>query len=147
MIFVVAYQLALLLPHSARNRNIRIKFSRNREDNQQQTQPMLGCIGKENEKEERKKKTTKQKYTVYYRLHYKCFLIIHPADDWFILLWLPDGVSLPFEYFRKQFREDKARQYLVFYSVNKYMNGSSKQTSQRTYLSFFVFHNHARLNQ
>ena len=27
------------------------------------------------------------------------------------------------------------------------MNGSSKQTSQRTYLSFFVFHNHARLNQ
>ena len=27
------------------------------------------------------------------------------------------------------------------------MNGSSKQTSQRTYLSFFLFHNHARLNQ
>ena len=56
MIFVVAHQLALLLPHSARNWNIRIKFSRGKEDNQQQTQPMLGCIGKENEKEERKKK-------------------------------------------------------------------------------------------
>ena len=36
---------------------------------------------------------------------------------------------------------------MVFYSDNKYMNDSSKQTSQRTYLSFFVFHNHARLNQ
>ena len=35
----------------------------------------------------------------------------------------------------------------MFYSDKKYMNGSSKQTSQRTYLSFFVFHNHARLNQ
>ena len=34
---------------------------------------------------------------------------MHPADDWFILLKLPDGVSLPFEYFRKKFREDKAR--------------------------------------
>ena len=56
MIFVVAYQLALLLPHSARNWNIRIKFSRGKEDNQQQTQPMLGCMGKENEKEERKEK-------------------------------------------------------------------------------------------
>ena len=55
------------------------------------------------------KKKQKQKYTFYYRLHYKFFLIIHPADDWFILLKLPDGVSLPFEYFRKQFREDKAR--------------------------------------
>ena len=87
MIFVVAYQLALLLPHSARNWNIRRKFSRGREDNQQQTQPMLGCIGKENEKEEtKKKKKQKQKYAFYYRLHYKCFLIIHPADDWFILL-------------------------------------------------------------
>ena len=51
MIFVVAYQLALLLPHSARNWNIRRK-----EGNQQQTQPILGCMGKENEKEERKKK-------------------------------------------------------------------------------------------
>ena len=56
MIFVVAYQLALLLPHSARNWNIRRKFSRGKEDNQQQTQPMLGCMGKENEKEERKEK-------------------------------------------------------------------------------------------
>ena len=83
MIFVVAYQLALLLPHSARNWNIRRKFSRDKEDNQQQTQPMLGCIDKENEKEEREKK---KKYTFYYRLHNKCFLIIHPADDWFILL-------------------------------------------------------------
>ena len=52
MIFVVAYLLALLLLHSARNWNIRRK-----EGNQQQTQPMLGCISKENEKEERKKKT------------------------------------------------------------------------------------------
>ena len=68
MSFVVAYQLALLLPHSARNWNIRIKFSWVKEDNQQQTQPMLGCIGKENEKEERKKKQ-KQKYTFYNRLH------------------------------------------------------------------------------
>ena len=40
-------------------------------------------MGKENEKEERKKKT---KYTFYYRLYDKFFLIIHPADDWFILL-------------------------------------------------------------
>ena len=61
-----------------------LEHSRGKEDNQQQTQPMLGCIGKENEKEERKKK--KQKYTFYYRLYYKFFLIIHPADDWFILL-------------------------------------------------------------
>ena len=68
MSFVVAYQVALLLPHSARNWNIRIKFSLGKEDNQQQTQPMLGCIGKENEKEERKKKQ-KQKYTFYNRLH------------------------------------------------------------------------------
>ena len=44
--------MALLLPHSARNWNIRRK-----EGNQQQTQPILGCMGKENEKEERKKKT------------------------------------------------------------------------------------------
>ena len=56
MSFVVAKQLALLQPHSARNWNIRIKFSWGKEDKQQQTQPMLGCIGKENEKEERKKK-------------------------------------------------------------------------------------------
>ena len=47
---------------------------------------MLGCIGEENEKEERKKPKQKQKYTFYYRLHNKCFLITHPADDWFILL-------------------------------------------------------------
>ena len=60
---------------------------------------MLGCMGKENEKEERKEKNkTKQKYTFYYRLHY-----------FFNLLQLPDGLSLPFEYFKKQFREDKAR--------------------------------------
>ena len=61
MIFVVAHQLALLLPHSARNWNIRRKFSQGKEDNQQQTKPMLGCIGKENDKEERKK--TKNKNT------------------------------------------------------------------------------------
>ena len=85
MIFVVAYQLDLLPPHSARNWNIRRKFSRGKEDNQQQTQPMLGCIGKEMRKGRGKKKQ-KQKYTFYYRLHYKWFLIIHPADDWFILL-------------------------------------------------------------
>lgn len=69
MSFVVANQLALLQPHSARNWKIRIKFSWGKEDNQQQTQPMLGCIGKENEKEERKKKNQKQKYTFYNRLH------------------------------------------------------------------------------
>ena len=80
MIFVVAYQLALLLPHSARNWNIRRK-----EGNKQQTQPMLRCMGKENEKEEREKKQ-KQKYTFYYCLHHKFFSIIHPAGDWFILL-------------------------------------------------------------
>ena len=63
-----------------------LEHSRGKEDNQQQTQPMLGCIGKENEKEERKKKKQKQKYTFYYRLHYKFFSIIHPADEWLILL-------------------------------------------------------------
>ena len=74
--------MALLLPHSARNWNIRRK-----EGNQQQTQPLLGCMGKENEKEERKKKRKKKrKYTFYYRLYDNFFLIIHPADDWFILL-------------------------------------------------------------
>ena len=61
-----------------------LEHSRGKEDNQPQTQPMLGCIGKENEKEERKKKI--QKDTFYYRLHYKFFLIIDPADDWYILL-------------------------------------------------------------
>ena len=56
--------MALLLPHSVRSWNIRRK-----EGNQQQTQPMLGCMGRENEKEERKKKNKlKQKYTFYYRL-------------------------------------------------------------------------------
>ena len=45
--------MALLLPHSVRSWNIRRK-----EGNQQQTQPMLGCMGRENEKEERKKKKT-----------------------------------------------------------------------------------------
>ena len=50
--------MALLLPHSARNWNIRRK-----EGNQQQTQPILGCMGKENEKEERKKKINKNKNT------------------------------------------------------------------------------------
>ena len=76
--------MALLLPHSAKNWNIRRK-----EGNQQQTQPILGCMGKENEKEKRKKRQNKnknQKYTFYYRLYDKFFLIIHPADDWFILL-------------------------------------------------------------
>ena len=43
--------MALLLPHSVRSWNIRRK-----EGNQQQTQPMLGCMGRENEKEERGKK-------------------------------------------------------------------------------------------
>ena len=56
MIFVVAYQLVLLLPHSPRN----WKISRDKEDNQQQTQPMLGC-SKENEKEKRKKTTATTK--------------------------------------------------------------------------------------
>ena len=63
-----------------------LEHSRGKEDNQQQTQAMLGCIGKENEKEERKKQKQKQKYTFYYRLHYKFFSIIHPADEWLILL-------------------------------------------------------------
>lgn len=36
-----------------------LEHSRGKEDNQQQTQAMLGCIGKENEKEERKKKQNK----------------------------------------------------------------------------------------
>ena len=61
MIFVVAYQLDLLPPHSARNWNNRRKFSRGKEDNQQQSQPILGCIGKENEKEEKKQKKNKTK--------------------------------------------------------------------------------------
>ena len=41
---------------------------------------------------------------------------------------------------------EKTRQdnvYLVFYSDNKYMSGSSKQTCKRFYLPFFVFHNDA----
>ena len=36
-----------------------LEHSRGKEDNQQQTQPMLGCIGKENEKEERIKNKNK----------------------------------------------------------------------------------------
>ena len=73
MSFVVANQLALLLPHSARNWNIRIKFSWGKEDNQQQTQPMLGCIGKENEKEE-SKKNTKTKIHILQSFTLKMFL-------------------------------------------------------------------------
>ena len=144
MIFVVAYQLALLLPHSARNWNILVV----RKTTNNKLRPCWDAQAKKMRKRRGKKKQ-KQKYTFYYRLHYKFFSIIHPADEWLILLQLPDGVSLPFECFRKQFREDKATEdnILVFYSDNKYMNGSSKQTTQRTYLSFFLFHNHARLNQ
>ena len=82
IIFVVAYQLAFLLPHSARIWNIRRKFSRGKEDNQQQTQPMLGCIGKENEKEERKKKHILLSFA--FKSADKCFLITHPADDCFL---------------------------------------------------------------
>ena len=73
MSFVVANQLALLLPHSARNWNNRIKFSWGKEDNQQQTQPMLGCIGKENEKEE-SKKNTKTKIHILQSFALKMFL-------------------------------------------------------------------------
>ena len=73
--------MALLLPHSARNWNIRRK-----EGNQQQTQPILGCMGKEYEKEETKKKKTNKNthFTIVCMINF--FLIIHPANDWFILL-------------------------------------------------------------
>ena len=50
-------------------------------------------------------------------------MIIHPADDWFDSPW---SVS----YFWILSNVEKTRQdnvYLVFYSDNKYVNGSSKQ--------------------
>ena len=55
--------MALLLPHSARNWNIRRK-----EGNQQQTQPILGCMGKENEKEERKKKNKNKNKNTHFNI-------------------------------------------------------------------------------
>ena len=132
------HQLALLLPHSPKNWNIRRKFLGIRKKTNNKLNPCQDAVKKMRERRG-KKQQQQQKYTFYYRLNHNFFLIIHPADDWFDLPW-------PVSYFRILSKVEKTRQdnvYLVFYSDNKYMNGSSKQTCKRFYFPFFVFPNDA----